>query len=112
MSQRNAKHFSETQSISSPPVLHGSFDQCEHARAEPEDIKLNRVKPSSVEPKAGSVAAHVGRIAMLGEISGSIVHELNQPLTAIMSNAQSAQQLVSAATVDREELCAVIADII
>jgi signal transduction histidine kinase len=34
--------------------------------------------------------AHLSRVAMLGELSGSIAHELNQPLTAVLSNAQAA----------------------
>lgn len=34
--------------------------------------------------------AHLSRVALLGEISGSLAHELNQPLTAILSNAQAA----------------------
>lgn len=33
--------------------------------------------------------AHAGRISMLGELSASITHEVNQPLTAIVSNAQA-----------------------
>ena len=33
---------------------------------------------------------HLSRIALLGEISGSLAHELNQPLTAVLSNAQAA----------------------
>ena len=37
--------------------------------------------------------AHLGRVAMLGEISGTIAHELNQPLTAILSNAQAARRI-------------------
>lgn len=34
--------------------------------------------------------AHLSRVTLLGEMSGSIAHELNQPLTAILSNAQAA----------------------
>lgn len=34
--------------------------------------------------------AHLARVAILGEISGSLAHELNQPLTSILSNAQAA----------------------
>ena len=30
------------------------------------------------------------RVAVLGELSGSIAHEINRPLTAILSNAQAA----------------------
>jgi signal transduction histidine kinase len=36
--------------------------------------------------------AHLSRVAMLGEMSGAIAHELNQPLTSILSNAQAAQR--------------------
>src|SRR5687768_11550376 len=31
--------------------------------------------------------AHLSRVAVLGELSGALAHELNQPLTAILSNA-------------------------
>ena len=34
--------------------------------------------------------AHLSRVVMLAELSGSLAHELNQPLTAILSNAQAA----------------------
>ena len=34
--------------------------------------------------------AHLSRVALLSELSGSLAHELNQPLTAILSNAQAA----------------------
>ncbi|MCC6198579.1 MAG: PAS domain S-box protein [Burkholderiales bacterium] len=39
--------------------------------------------------------AHLSRVAMLGELSGSLAHELNQPLTAILSNAQAAQRFLT-----------------
>jgi two-component system sensor kinase FixL len=39
------------------------------------------------------------------------VHELNQPLTAILSNAQAAHRLLSADKVDLQELREIIADI-
>lgn len=35
--------------------------------------------------------AHVTRVATLGEMSASMVHELNQPLAAILNNAQAAE---------------------
>lgn len=37
--------------------------------------------------------AHALRLTTLGELTASIAHELNQPLTAIAANAQAAQQL-------------------
>ena len=39
--------------------------------------------------------AHLTRVAMLGELSGALAHELNQPLTAILSNAQAGQRLLA-----------------
>jgi PAS domain S-box-containing protein len=42
---------------------------------------------------------HRSRVAMLGEISGAIAHELNQPLNAILMNAQAAQIDLKSATV-------------
>ncbi len=36
--------------------------------------------------------AHLSRVVLLAELSGSLAHELNQPLTSILSNAQAAQR--------------------
>jgi PAS domain S-box-containing protein len=38
----------------------------------------------------------VGRLSMLGEIAASMAHELNQPLSAIVSNARAGQRLLQA----------------
>jgi two-component system sensor kinase FixL len=49
---------------------------------------------------------------MLGELSGAVAHELNQPLTAILSNAQAAQRMLSRPSVDLIEVRNTIRDII
>ena len=49
---------------------------------------------------------------MLGELSGSIVHELGQPLTAILSNAQAAQRFVARPQPDLNEVRDILADIV
>jgi C4-dicarboxylate-specific signal transduction histidine kinase len=36
-----------------------------------------------------NMLAHMSRVALLSELSGSLAHEINQPLTAILSNAQA-----------------------
>jgi len=54
---------------------------------------------------------HLTRVAMLGELSGALAHELNQPLTAILSNAQAAQHLLAAEQVDTGELREILRDI-
>jgi C4-dicarboxylate-specific signal transduction histidine kinase len=55
---------------------------------------------------------HLSRVAMLGELSGGIAHELNQPLTAILSNAQAAQHFIANKSADPEMLVEILRDII
>jgi len=55
---------------------------------------------------------HLSRVAMLGELSGGIAHELNQPLTAILSNAQAAQHFIANKTSTPEILSEILHDIV
>ena len=55
---------------------------------------------------------HLSRVAMLGELSGGIAHELNQPLTAILSNAQAAQHYLANKTATPELLSEILHDIV
>ncbi|WGS45517.1 ATP-binding protein [Burkholderia sp. JSH-S8] len=56
--------------------------------------------------------AHLTRISALGELAGSLAHELNQPLTAILSNAQAAQRFLEADPIDLPELRETLKDIV
>ena len=56
--------------------------------------------------------AHLMRVALLGQLSGALAHELNQPLTAILSNAQAAQRFLKSESVDLAELRAILDDIV
>ena len=56
--------------------------------------------------------AHLSRVAMLGELSGSLAHELNQPLTAILSNAQAAQRFLARNPPDLGSLEDILTDIV
>jgi C4-dicarboxylate-specific signal transduction histidine kinase len=56
--------------------------------------------------------ARLMRQALLGELSGTIAHELNQPLTAILANAETAQHLLSQRNVDLSKIQEIVADII
>lgn len=38
---------------------------------------------------------HVSRVTAMGELTAALAHELNQPLTAIMGNAQAVQRLLA-----------------
>jgi PAS domain S-box-containing protein len=48
--------------------------------------------------------AHLSRVALLSELSGSLAHELNQPLTAILSNAQAALRYMAHTPPNLEEV--------
>ena len=56
--------------------------------------------------------AHVGRVATVGELTASLAHELNQPLTAILANAQAARRILESDTADLMELRAIVGDIV
>jgi len=55
---------------------------------------------------------HVSRVSALGEMTAAIAHEVNQPLAAIMSNAQVAQRMLNNEKPDLPELREILADII
>jgi len=48
--------------------------------------------------------AHLTRVRMMGELSGAVAHEVNQPLAAILSNSQAAQLLLDESPIDTAEL--------
>src|SRR5438128_6525744 len=56
--------------------------------------------------------AHLSRVTMLGELSGSIAHELNLPLSAILCNAQAAQRILANGKVDHTELREILNEVI
>jgi PAS domain S-box-containing protein len=56
--------------------------------------------------------AYLTRVASLGELSGALAHELNQPLTAILSNAQAAQRILAKSAVDLPEVSEILEDIV
>src|SRR5262249_15382095 len=56
--------------------------------------------------------AHLMRVSVLGELSGAIAHEINQPLTAILSNAQAALHLLELESPDLAEVREAIDDIV
>ncbi|WP_083228920.1 two-component system sensor histidine kinase NtrB [Bordetella sp. H567] len=56
--------------------------------------------------------AHLTRVSTLGELAGSLAHELNQPLTAILSNAQAAQRFMAAQPSNLEEVREILKDLV
>ncbi len=55
--------------------------------------------------------AHASRLAVAGELTASIAHEINQPLGAILSNAEAAELILESGVNRRDELREILADI-
>jgi signal transduction histidine kinase len=56
--------------------------------------------------------AHISRLTLLGEITASLAHELNQPLTAILSNAQAARYGLTTVSPAERELDEMLQEIV
>jgi len=55
--------------------------------------------------------AHIGRINTISQLSASLAHEINQPLTAILLNARAARKMIANGTPDLEEFGRILDDI-
>jgi two-component system, LuxR family, sensor kinase FixL len=56
--------------------------------------------------------SHLARVAALGQLSGALAHELNQPLASICSNAEAARHLLKRQPADLGEVDAILRDIV
>ena len=55
--------------------------------------------------------SHLTRVALIGEMSASIAHELNQPLAGIASNARAGQRFIDRGNIDLQEIRDLLTDI-
>jgi len=56
--------------------------------------------------------AHTNRVIMLGELTASIAHEVNQPLSGIVSNGSACLRFLARDTPDVEEACEAVRDMV
>jgi PAS domain S-box-containing protein len=75
------------------------------------DITPRKLAELDLQQKQREIT-HLARVATLGELSGALAHELNQPLTAILSNAQAAQRFLRQAQPDLAEVRDILDDIV
>jgi PAS domain S-box-containing protein len=84
-----------------PVLVRGvSLDVTERKRSERETQNLRQE------------IAHVGRVSMMGQLASALAHEINQPLGAILRNAEAAELFMRHASPDLDEVRAILADII
>lgn len=76
-------------------------------------VQRRRKKVAEVEvARARSELLRVERSSRLSEMTASLAHELNQPLTAILSNAQAALRFLKSDKPDLNEFQEIIQDIV
>jgi signal transduction histidine kinase/integral membrane sensor domain MASE1 len=56
--------------------------------------------------------AHLARLSSMGELTASLAHQLNQPLTGILNNAEAARLFLESGRASRDELLALLGEII
>jgi C4-dicarboxylate-specific signal transduction histidine kinase len=84
-----------------PDQLSGVFVDITEQKAAEAEAELQRLE-----------VTHLMRVSVLGELSGAIAHEVNQPLTAILSNAQAALYLLEQEQPDLAEVRCALQDIV
>jgi C4-dicarboxylate-specific signal transduction histidine kinase len=84
-----------------PKQLSGTFIDISEQKAAEVEVALQRRE-----------VAHLTRVSVLGELSGAIAHEINQPLTAILANAQAALHLLPEGAPNAAEVREALQDIV
>ncbi|MCB1078635.1 MAG: PAS domain-containing protein, partial [Verrucomicrobiae bacterium] len=97
-------------------VSRGRADQASsegHPRSRGVSIDVTRRRRNEAEiSRQREELSHLSRVGTLGVISGSLAHELNQPLGIILSNAQAAQRMLAKQDPDWEEIGEILSDIV
>ena len=90
----------EVDAAGRPVLIRGaSRDVTEHKRAEQETQQLQQE------------IAHAGRVSMMGQLASGLAHEINQPLAAILRNAEAAELFLQDPSPDLDEVRAILTDI-
>lgn len=75
-----------------------------------QDITARKQQEHEIERQRMELA-HASRVSTLGQLASSLAHELNQPLGAILRNAEAAEIFLAEEKPDLEEVRAILADI-
>ena len=84
-------------------ILESNNDITDRKRAEEERERLRQLETD---------LAHINRVSMMGELAASIAHEVNQPLSGIVSNGSACLRFLARDTPDVEEVREAVRDIV
>lgn len=91
--------------------------ECEHGRTPMRmrgvlwDVTEKRSSERELHLLRGQLA-HAGRVSIMGQLAAALAHELNQPLGAILRNAEAAELFLQNPEPDIDEIRAIIRDIL
>jgi PAS domain S-box-containing protein len=90
----------EFDSAGKPKIVRGlSLDITERKQADEEKQLLQQE------------IAHAGRVSLMGQLASALAHEINQPLGAILRNAEAAELFLQNPSPDLDEIREIVADI-
>jgi PAS domain S-box-containing protein len=93
-------------------VVRGHGDDArEHVMGAVTEITERKVAEETLR-RAQADVARGARVAVMGQLLASISHEINQPLSAIVTNANAALRWLARGPVNHEELCEVLQDVV
>jgi signal transduction histidine kinase len=94
-------------------VVRGHADNSKGARliAVVMDVTARKLAELQTERDRAELR-HMSRVSLLGQLSASIAHQLNQPLAAILGNAEAARKMLGRDRVDLVELREICSDIV
>jgi len=70
-----------------------------------------RKRAEAALQEAKAELAHMARVTTMGELASSIAHEINQPLSAIVNNANASTRMLASQLPDLPEVRLAVADI-
>lgn len=82
-----------------------------HYEGTVEDITKQKKLEANIQELREELV-HVSRVTTMGEIVASLAHEINQPLTAILSNIQAAQRFLDGNTPNLDEVSEILSDVV
>src|SRR5438876_545793 len=90
------------------PQEHELIEQITHLAS----IAVERERAEEALRQAQADLAHVSRVTTMGELTASIAHEVNQPLTAVVNNANACLGLLPDGVADFQEVRDALTEII
>jgi PAS domain S-box-containing protein len=95
--------------MSGVPVLNAAGELCGYRGADTDVTERRRADLEA--SRLREELAHISRVTLMGELTASLAHELNQPLTAIATNAHAGRRYLAMPAPRLDEVREILADV-